>query len=180
MHWHWHWVTDSVTILLTAAIAWAGWRQAELAKQQAATAANLLNLQNEIERQRNTASIFLRVHGFIQSSRHLAVLEISNLSEVGIWIETITVHLKVPAGLPDQGHALSIAEPLASMGKKSIDNFSQEIFRLVAAPGAEFTTVTFWADVEFWAKGKFRSESTIAYSGDVNQWSIENLRPASV
>jgi hypothetical protein len=176
---HWHWLTDLLTILLTGAIAWAGWKQAKLAEQQAVTAANLLSLQNEIEKQRNTASIFLRVHGFVQSRRHFVVLEMSNLSEVGIWIEKITVHLKVSAGLPNKAHTLSVAEPLASMGKKSIDDFSQEIFLLVAAPGSEFTTVTFWADVEFWAKGTFRSESTIVYSADVNQWNVENLRAAS-
>jgi hypothetical protein len=176
---YWNGFTDIVTILLTAAIAYTGWRQVKTAEKQDETAKNLLKLQQIIEEQRNQAWIFLRIVSFVQTALQFAALEISNLSEVGIWIEKITVHLEVPSGMPNKAHALPVEKPLASMGTMPISNLSQEIFLLVAAPGAERQPVTFWAEVEYWAKGTWRSELTIHYSADVNQWSIQNPRPAS-
>jgi len=157
-----HWLTDTLTVLLTAAIAYTGWRQLKTAEKQDETAKNLLALQKTIEEQRNQAWIFLRVIGFAQAAAERARLEISNLSEVGIWVEKITVHLAVPHGTPNRAHAVLIQKPLG----------------LVGAKGADAKQVTFWADVEFWAKGKFRTEPTIRYSADIDEWRIQNLRPA--
>ncbi|HTZ74510.1 MAG TPA: hypothetical protein VMB47_11360 [Candidatus Aquilonibacter sp.] len=173
-----HWLTDTLTVLLTAAIAYTGWRQLKTAEKQDETAKNLLALQKTIEEQRNQAWIFLRVIGFAQAAAERARLEISNLSEVGIWVEKITVHLAVPHGTPNRAHAVLIQKPLASMAIMPIEAISPELFGLVGAKGADAKQVTFWADVEFWAKGKFRTEPTIRYSADIDEWRIQNLRPA--
>ncbi len=182
MHTLWLHVTrlglaELITLLLTAAIAWAGVAQAALAKRQAVTADRLLELQKAIEQQRNQVWVFPRVSGDTGPAGQLTLLEISNLSEVGIWIEKITLHLDVLPGSPNRAHARLIQKPLASMVTMPIMDFSQEIFLLVAAIGPGLRPVTFWAEVEFWAKGAWKTEPTIHYSADVNRTSVQNLRP---
>jgi hypothetical protein len=173
---HWLWLADTLSLLLTGAIAWAAVTQTLLAHRQAVTSENLLSLQQTIEKQRTTAWIFLRVNSIQRAPHEQAILDISNLSEVGVWIEKITVNVQVPAGSANQDHTLPILSPLKSMGTMRVENFPQEIFLLVAATGAVLKNIVFSVDVEFWAKGSYRSESTSVYSADVNQWSIQNLR----
>ena len=81
-----HW-NDVILLLLTAAIAWTGWRQAVTAEKQDTTARNVLRLQETIEKKHTQVNLFLRMKSYqpVGMGASSVGLQIANLSEVGIW-----------------------------------------------------------------------------------------------
>ena len=84
-----------VNLLLTAAIAFA-------AIMQWVVSNRLLRLQRTVEEQHSKAWIFLRARPSSAAGHNTAVLEISNLSQVGVWVEKVMVNLEVQAGAPNK------------------------------------------------------------------------------
>src|SRR5258707_3433421 len=80
--------TNIVNILLTAAIAFA-------AIMQWLVSARLLQLQRLIEDQRTKAWLFLRLKPTARAGHQTALLQISNLSQAGVWIEEARLHLQL-------------------------------------------------------------------------------------
>ncbi|HET9400627.1 MAG TPA: hypothetical protein VFO34_06725 [Candidatus Acidoferrales bacterium] len=81
------WLPVVINSLLTAAIAYAGYRQYVVAQK-------LFDLQNAIETQKNKVSLFLRIKVRERDNVHglrSAVVEVSNLSPFGIWLESLTI-----------------------------------------------------------------------------------------
>jgi hypothetical protein len=174
---HWRWLTDTLTILLTAAIAWAGWRQAVTAEKQDATAKNLLKLQQTIEEQRNKIWVFLRVKPYFIHGHTTAVVEIANLSQVGIWLEKLIIHLDdASAAVPDRAHSEVLEKVLGSLGTTDID--IQAAANVVGdiQPGQE-RQITIWVEVEFWANGEWRhTPRTPRYSMKTSMIQVRDLK----
>lgn len=174
---HWRWLTDLITILLTAAIAWAGWRQAVTAEKQDATAKSLLSLQKTIEDQRNKIWVFLRMQPSVEGGLNTVVVEIANLSQVGIWLEQLKVHLDdVSTPVPDKIHPQRLESVLGSLKTEKID-IRIAINAVTGIQPNQARIVTIWAEVEFWANGEWHTEKTTRFSVKTEQFRVTDLRP---
>lgn len=165
---HARWITDGINILLTAAIAWAGYRQYVVANR-------LLKLQNAIEEQRNKVWLFLRIKQSAHAGRNTAMLEITNLSLTGIWLEKVSVHLVTEKSAPNKAHGVMVEKQLRSSEAAGVD-ISATVRLLAGIMHGERKPVTAWVAVEFWANGAWHVESTNHYSMDVEYVHVSNIK----
>jgi len=164
-----HWITDIINVVLTAAIAWAGYRQYVVSN-------GLLKLQETIEKERHASWLFFRVKPQFAGGHNTAILEVSNLSQMGVWIEHVTVHFVVPPNTPNRAHTLVLQRKLNSFETLPID--LREEITLLAAVGLGVRTVTFWTEVHYWGQGVYKTEPTTRYVVDVDPSHVSNVRNA--
>ncbi len=167
------WVLISSTVVnvcLTAAIAFA-------AIMQWVVTDRLFKLQAVVEDQRTKAWLFLRLKPCPMHGHSTALLEISNLSQVGVWLEKVTVHLEVPAGAPNKSEALPLENLLAPMTTRSGVDIRALVHALVQPKGGQIPA-TVWAGIEFWANGVWRHEKTSRYAMSVDESHLTEVRPA--
>jgi hypothetical protein len=160
------WATVA-NILLTVAIASATFLQWRVSQA-------VFKLQKAIEKDRSSVSFFPRFKEVVEGTSPGIVLEISNLNEVGAWLEQ--VRLEVHFGSPDQkrARAIPIEKVLPRWETESI-HVSDYILELVDA-GIAGMPATAFAEAEIWAKGKLHKESTIVYRVKVSQKYVTELQ----
>jgi|SRR5579862_7120754 len=157
-----------VNLLLTAAIAYAGVMQWRVSKA-------LLKLQQVVESQRTKAWTFLRLKQSVAQGHNTAVLQISNLSQVGVWIEKVTVHLETPSGAPNKAEVIQLETVLAPMASQYID-IRLEVQRLVEPKGTEVRAIVL-LEAFFWANGEWQNEKTGRYSMNVGNAHVSKVTP---
>lgn len=167
----WHRINDVATIGLTIVIAVAAWCQWKVATR-------ILKLEETIERRRTEARLFLRVKHVISANQQLARLEIANLSQTGVWLEKATVHVAVPPGSPNRGHALMLETKLCCCEEQGV-NLNDEL-RIASGLeiGSANSRMIAWVDVEFWANGSYHTESSNRYSIDIGPFHVLGVKPA--
>jgi hypothetical protein len=157
-----------INVLLTAAIALA-------AIMQWVVSGRLLSLQKVIEDQRTKAWLFLRLKPSALHGHATALLEISNLSQVGVWLEKVTVHLEVPAGTPNKAKAVQIENVLPPMQTGAGVDIRSEVHSLVQPNGRQVPAIT-WVEAEFWVNGQWQRERTGRYSMNVDGNHLQDVR----
>lgn len=172
----WNGLSTTLMILLTAAIAWAGRRQAITADKQDETARNLLKLQETIEQQRNRISVFLQLRTVQEMGWSTVALEISNLSQTGIWLEHMTIHCQTKA----VGRTVTLRKILPAFTTDPNNDIRIPITALVAVPpaGSGPAMMDVWAEVKSWANGEWRIEETTKYKveGDTTAGGTVSLK----
>jgi hypothetical protein len=163
------WIMPVVNGVLTFAIAFA-------AIMQWVVSARLLSLQKVVEEQRTKAWLFLRLKPSAIQGHATALLEISNLSQVGVWLENATVHLEVPQGAPNKAKAIAIEHVLPPM--ETGDGVDiRALVQLLAEPNGRQVVATIFVEAEFWTNGLWRRERTGRYSMNVDGNHLQDIRP---
>jgi hypothetical protein len=163
-------VSTVVNVLLTGAIAFAG-------IMQWLVSGRLLDLQRVVENQHTKVWLFLRMKGAPLSGHDSAQVQISNLSQVGVWVEKVTVHVEVPAGTPNKAKAILIECILPPMLTKADVDIRAAVHEMVQ-PGVTQVPATVHVEVEFWVNGLWQREKTSRYSMVVQDQHLRNVKPA--
>ena len=160
--------STAVNLLLTAAIAFAGWMQWRVYDR-------LFKHEQAVEDQRTKAWLFLRLKPNSAHGHSTALLEISNLSQVGVWLETVTVHLEVPAGAQNKAESILLENLLPPMTTRAGVDIRALVHALVQPKGGQLPA-TVWAEIEFWANGLWRQEKTGRYAMSVDDSHLTEVR----
>jgi hypothetical protein len=158
-----------VNVALTAVIAFA-------AIMQWIVSGRLLNLQKAVEDQRTKTWLFFRLKPTALGGHGTAQLEVSNLSQVGVWLEKVTLHLEVPR-TPNKAIAILIETVLSPMHTKPDVDIRAAVHELVEPKGRQVLAIVS-AEVEFWANGLWRQESTNRYSMLVDESHLLDVKRA--